>query len=247
MSDDLPPRNHNQPPEPTPVERGAELVANCNRWSAEVPKISDAEQAGRAQAFVDQLRAQTADVEAELKKEREPFDIEIAMLRTKYHQPLMLLGIALDRMKALASDWLDREKARIAREATERRQRAAEAEAAASAAREAAARSGATVEAEAAAREAEDEADALRAAALKPVERPQIRGEFSPRAMSLRVNWRAVITDEQKALKHFAKHPAIRAAALAAIVKLESEHARKVKDATLAPPGVRFDKEEKAA
>ena len=48
-------------------------------------------------------------------------------------------------------------------------------------------------------------------------------------------------------MKHFAKHPAIRAAALAAIVKLESEHARKVKDASQAPPGVRFDKEEKAA
>jgi hypothetical protein len=244
---DIPTVGHNQPPEPTPIERGAELVANCNRWSAEVPKISDAEQAGRAQAFVDQLRLTTADVEAEWKKEREPFDQEIVLLRVKYRDPLLMLGIALDKMKALTTDWLDREKARISRETAERKRLAAEAEVAARLAREQAARSGATVEAEAAALQAEDEAEALRAAALKPVARPQIRGEFSPRAMSLRVSWRAVITDEQKALKHFAKHPAIRAAALAAIVELESKHARKVKDAAQAPPGVRFDKEEKAA
>ena len=247
MSGDLPPRDHNQPPEPTPVERGAELVANCNRWSAEVPKIANAEQAGRAQAFIDQLRLETEAVEGAWKKEREPFDLALVALRAKYRPPLELLGIALDKMKLLAKDWLDREKARIAHEAAERKRLAAEAEAAALKARQDAARAGATVEAEAAARKAEEDAEALRTVALKPGPRAQIRGEFGPRAMSLRVNWRAVITDEKLALKHFAKHPAIRAAAVEAIVKLETKHAKLVKDPTLAPPGVRFDKDEKAA
>jgi hypothetical protein len=244
---DVPTVGHNQPPEPTPVERGAELLANCNRWSAEVPKISDAEQAGRAQAFVDQLRLTTADVEAAQKAERQPHDDAIGAIRAKYRGPLELLGIALDRMKALTTDWLDREKARITQEAAERKRLAAEAEAAARLAREQAARSGATVEAEAAARQAEEEAEALRAAALKPVERPQIRGEFSPRAMSLRANWHAVITDEAKALNHFAKHSDIRAAALAAIVKVATKQAKQCKDESAAPPGVKFTRSETAA
>lgn len=244
---DIPTVGHNQPPEPTPIERGADLVANCNRWSAEVSKIGNAEQAGRAQAFVDQLRLETEAIEAAWKKEREPFDEEIILLRTKYRPPLTLLGIALDKMKALTKDWLDREKARLAHEAAERKRVAAEAEAAARVARETAARAGATVEAEAAARHAEDEAEVARALALKPVERAQIRGEFSNKAMSLRSNWHAVITDEQKALRHFAKHPDIRAAALAAIVKVATRQAKEFKDASKAPPGVRFDNDEKAA
>lgn len=245
MDTDIPGSGHNQPPEPTPFERWAELVDNCNVWSTNVPKISSKEQAGRAQAFVDQLRLTTEDVEAEWKKEREPFDIEIAMLRTKYRAPLELLGIALDKMKALTKDWLDRETARLDHEAAERKRRAAEAEAAALKARQEAARAGASVEAEAKARHAEEQAETALALAAKPVERARIKGEFSAKAMSLHVYWKAVVFDEQKALKHFAKHPAIREAALAAIVKLETKHAGKVKDAAQAPPGVRFEKEER--
>jgi hypothetical protein len=191
------------------------------------------------------LRLTTEDVEAAQKAEREPHDLALVVIRAKYRAPLELLGIALDRMKALTKDWLDREKARLDHEAAERRRRAAEAEAAALKARQEAARAGATVEAEAKARHAEEQAEAALALAAKPVARAQIKGEFSAKAMSLHVYWKAVITDERAALKHFAKHPAIRAAALEAIVKLETAHARKVKDAAQAPPGVRFDKEER--
>lgn len=245
--DDLPPRDHNQPPEPVPALRWAELVDNCNVWSTNVTKIGSAEQAGRCQAFVDQLRLETEAVQGAWDQEREPHDLALVALRAKYRPPLELLGIALDKMKALAKDWLDREKARLAHEAAERKRLAAEAEAEALRLRQEAARGGATVQAEAAAREAEQEAETARALALKPVERAQIRGEFSPRAMSVRVTWSAVITDEKLALKHFARHPAIRTAALEAIVKLESAHARKVKDETQAPPGVAFKRDERAA
>jgi hypothetical protein len=140
----------NQPPEPTPLERGEELVAACNLWTATVPTIADAEQAGRAQAFIDQLRLETAAIEAAQKAERKPHDDAIVAIRARYRQPLELLGIALDRMKWLAGGWLDREKARIGREAAERERLAAEAEVAARVARETAARPGATVEDEAA-------------------------------------------------------------------------------------------------
>jgi hypothetical protein len=64
--------------------------------------------------------------------------------------------------------------------------------------------------------------------------------------MSLRTTWRAVIVDEGKALRYFARHPDIRAAALEAIVKVATKQAKELKDATKAPPGVRFEKEERA-
>lgn len=246
MDTDIPTIGDNFPPEPTPFERWAELVDNANLWAKNVPKITSAEQAGRCQAFVDQLRLTTTDIEAAEKAERAPHDLAIIAIRAVYRPPLELLGIALDKMKALAKDWLDREKARLAHEAAERKRLAAEAEAEALRLRQEAARGGATVEAEAAARHAEEEADALRADALKPAERPAIRGEFSAKAMSMRTYWSAVITDEKLALRHFAKHPAIRAAALEAILKLETKHAKLVKDAAQAPPGVRFVKTETA-
>jgi hypothetical protein len=243
---DIPTIGDNFPPEATPFERWAELVDAANVWSRNVPKISNAEQAGRAQAFVTQLRDTTADVEAAWKKEREPHDLAIVALRAKYRAPLELLGIALDRMKLLAGDWLDREKARLAHEAAERKRLAAEAEAAALKARQEAARAGASVEAEAKARHAEEQAEAALALAAKPVERAQIKGEFSAKAMSLRSNWHAVIVNESAALKHYSRHPSVRAATVAAVQKEANKQAKAFKDPTRAPPGVEFRNDEKA-
>jgi hypothetical protein len=159
---------------------------------------------------------------------------------------LELLGIALDKMKALAEGWLDREKARHAREAEDRRRAADAAIVAAAVAQTEAEKPGATVETALAARRAHDLAEAAVEEASKPAERAQIRGDYSARAMSLHAKWFAVIDDEQKALRHFARHPAIRAAALAAIVKVSTKHARDCKDPTKAPPGVRFERKETA-
>ena len=61
---------HNRPPEPTPIERASELVAAADTWLTTVEAIADAEQAGRAQTFVDQLRANRADLDAARKAER---------------------------------------------------------------------------------------------------------------------------------------------------------------------------------
>ncbi len=245
MNDDM--RGHNQPPEPTPRERAEALVANCNRWMVESPEIASAEQAGRLQGFIDQLRLARTDVEAELKARRAPHDAAIAGLKMAYHEPLNLLGIALAKAKGLADGWLGKEKTRLAREATERARAADEAAAVAARAREAAARAGATVESAALAAKAEADAVAAIEAASKPVERAQIRGELSARAMSGRTTWRAEIVDEQKALKHFSRHPEIRAAALAAVVKVATRQAKETKNEAAAPPGCRFVHAEKAA
>lgn len=245
MNDDM--RGHNLPPEPTPRERAEALVANCNRWMVESPEIASAEQAGRLQGFIDQLRLARTDVEAELKARRAPHDAAIAGLKMAYHEPLNLLGIALAKAKGLADGWLGKEKTRLAREATERARAADEAAATAARAREAAERAGATVESAAVAAKAEADAAVAIEAASKPVGRAQIRGELSSRAMSQRAVWSAVITDEQKALRHYARHIEVRAAALEAIRKIATREAKQIKSETGSPPGIAFRCDERAA
>jgi hypothetical protein len=213
----------------------------------ESPEVTNAEQAGRLQGFIDQLRLARTDVEAELKERRAPHDAAIAALKIQYHQPLTLLGIALAKMKGLADGWLDKEKARLAREATERKRAADEAAAAAARAREAAARDGATVESAALAAKAEADAAAAIKAASKPIPRAQIRGELSSKAMSQRAVWSAVIVDEQRALRHYARHIEVRAAALEAIRKIATREAKQIKSETGSPPGIAFRCDERAA
>lgn len=238
---------HNQPPEPTPLDRAATLVETANKWLAERGELASQDEAGRAQAFVDQLRGNAEDLEAARKAEREPYDLAIVVVQAKYREPLELVGIALEKLKGMATRWLDREKARVAREAEARRQAADEAEAEAARARAAADTRGAPVEAELVARKADETAERLRAAAQKPVERVAIRGDYSARAMSLRSNWKARVVDEKLALKHYGKDPDVRAAALVAATKLATKLAKTTKDARHAPPGFEFFNDEKAS
>src|ERR1700733_3632931 len=60
---DAPAVGHNRPPEPTPIERASELVANANLWLTTVEEINDADRAGRAQTFVNQLRGNRDDLD----------------------------------------------------------------------------------------------------------------------------------------------------------------------------------------
>src|SRR5262245_57973214 len=93
---DAPGMGHNNPPDA--FDRAAELVANANKWIAERPKIVDAEQAGLAQGFVDQLRACKSDLEKQWKRDREPYDLGIVALRATYRRPLELVGESLVQM-----------------------------------------------------------------------------------------------------------------------------------------------------
>jgi hypothetical protein len=234
---------HNQPPS-DPLERAGELVANANRWIKERPEIADEEQAGSCQLAIEQLRTVKADLEAAEKSEREPYDKLIGAIRIKYRDPLSLVGIALTRLQQIAGAWLTKKRDRAQAEAA-MRQRAAEE--AAQKANEAIEKAVAepSVEHDLAAQKATAEAEEANAAAGRGEGRAQIKGDYAGRAMSLHAYWSAEITDEALALRSYAKHPDIRAAALVAVRKVAGKEARTLKDETKAKPGIRFVKTEK--
>lgn len=239
MTDTAPSLGHNRPPEPTPLERASDLVANANRWTTERPTITDEEQAGAAQDFVGQLRDVRADLEVALKAERKPHDDAIGAIRIKYRDPLELIGIALLKMNGLLAPWLEAKDARLRRDAEERQRQADAAKQAAERATTAALQDG-SVEAELEARRRIEEANKLEVAAAKPVGRAQVKGDYSDRAMSLREYWSAQVTDETLALRSYAKHETVRRAALTQALREANKLARELKDESKAPPGFKF-------
>lgn len=239
MTDDAPGPGHNRPPDPS-IERAGELVAAANTWLTTVEAIADADQAGRAQTFVDQLRANRTDLDAALKAERKPHDDAIGEIKKRFTPPQGLTGIALQKLLALLQPWLKREEKRIADERTARQAEADRAAAEAERLRREAASSSSPVEAELAAQQAaKAAADAARLAAKKP-DRPQIKSDTSPRAMSLRTTWHARVVDESKALKSYAKNETVRAACLEVATRLATQLARSAKTKDAAPPGFEF-------
>jgi hypothetical protein len=239
----LPGPGHNQPPD-DPIERSAELVAAAERWVAERPQITDAEMAGTAQEFINQLRANKTDLEAAEKAEREPFDQAVGVIRVRYRSRLELIGIALAKMREKIKPWLDAEQARIDQAAARRQQ---EAEAARQQALDARAQADQTgsVEAEAKARQAEADLARIEKAAARGKGPAQVKGDLAPRAMSIRTTHYAVLIDEKKALQTYIGDPAVRAAGLLVATRLASALAKETRgDATRCPPGFEFRRKE---
>jgi len=242
MNDALPPRTHNQP---SLIERVHDLVRAANEGTASTPVIKDEETAGRFQGFIQQLRDARAELEAAKKRESKPHDDALYVIRLSYKDPFDLIELAHIRVQPLVDDWLQRLKVKVDDDAQRRREHAAALQAEADRLH-AIADEHDDIEARLRAIRAQEAADAARALAEKPVERAAIRGEFAPRAMSLRTRWAARIVDEEKALAHFIKHPEVRGAALGAILKVARRLAVQFKDQDVQPPGVEFTKSEKA-
>src|SRR5262245_14791333 len=228
----------NFPPEPV-IERADELVAATNRLIAEHRVVTDGDTAGRLDEFIKQLRQHRKAVEQQEKREREPHDRAAAEVRAKYKRPLMLLGQCLITAAQMATEYLVFKQARLDREAETRQRAADEAQARAERAAERAATAN-TIEAQIAVQQADEEADAARRLAEREPAKARVKGDLSNRAMSLRAYWSAQIVDETLALRHFAKHPEIRQAALIEVKRLCNRLARELKDESKAPPGVRF-------
>ena len=231
---------HNRPPEPTPIERASELVAAANTWLTTVEEINDADRAGRAQTFVNQLRANRDDLDAALKAERKPHDDAIGEIKKRFTSPQSLTGIALQKLLALLKPWLGKEKQRLADEQAARQVEAEKTAAEAEALRKAAATAADPVEAELRARDAAKAAEqAARAAARKP-QRAQIKSDLAPRAMGLTTRWHARVVDEKAALKSYAKNETVRLACLEVATRLATQLARSAKTKDAAPPGFEF-------
>jgi hypothetical protein len=234
---------HNRPPDPS-IERAGELVAAANLWLTTVEAIADADQAGRAQTFVDQLRANRTDLDAALKAERKPHDDAIGEIKKRFTTPQGLTGIALRKLLDLLAPWLGKEKQRLADEQAARKVEADRAAVEAERLRREAAGAPDPVEAELRAQQAaKAAADAAKLAAKKP-DRPQIKSDTSPRAMSLRTSWHAEVVDERLALRAFVKNESFRADCLEIAKAMANALARSAKSESAAPAGFRFFKKE---
>ena len=201
--------------------------------------------AGLAQGFVTQLRECRTDLQAAEATEREPHDTAIVEIRKRYLDPREMIDIALTRIGELLTPYLSAKEDRLRAAALKAQEDAAQAKRVA-ATLTSFAEGEQSVEAELAARRATEEAERLEKLAAKPAERAQVKGDLSVRAMSLRENWKAEITDRKAALRHYGKDEDVLAAAAAKALQKAGVLAREKKRADAAPPGFRFFKTEKA-
>lgn len=237
---------NNNPPDALLAEAN-ERIDFANRWLTERAEIADDEIADKAGGFKGQIAATRKALDNRRLDENRKWDAGQA---AKYRSPLDLLQRAHDAIDAKIKAWL---KVKDERLAAEKRAQEAEAarirqeaeEAQRQAEEEASKKGGDVLRAQQAAEDAAERAKVAAELAAAPVQRAAVKGTYTQRAITLRTYWDAKITDEAKALKSYAKHPTIRAAALEAIQRVAKAEAISTKDKTKAPAGVEFYSEER--
>jgi hypothetical protein len=237
---------NNNPPDQL-LEEANERIDAANKWLTERPEITDDEIADKAGGFKAQLAATFKALDERRLAENRA---HLAAQDAKYKTPLALLKAGLDAVDAKIRAYL---KAKQDRLDEERRKQEAAAkaaqEAAAAAAKkaeeEASKKGGDPLRAQLAADQAKEKAAQAAQAAAAPAERAAIKGTYTQRAVTLKTYWSARIVDETAALKAYAKHPDIRAAALAAILKIAKDDAVATKDPAKAKPGIEYFSEQR--
>lgn len=251
MDTALPPKDHNNPPDPLIIEMD-ERIDNANKWLKERPDWEkwDLATADKANFFVEQIQATWKALDDRRLEEGRAFT---AKQKAFYSDPLALLIMAKDKMKALRTSWLKREDDRVLeakrKAEAEAKRLADEADAARIKAEKAAkAKGGDPLRAELAATKALEVATEAAAVAEAAPVKAQISGTYSSRAKGLTDYWSGEVTDMSLAFKHYnakgsPKKDRLALAIKAAIEQFANEDARALKDETKAPPGVKFNKD----
>ncbi len=237
---------NNNPPDALLAEANERIDA-ANKWLVERPEITDEEIADKAGGFKAQIAATRKALDDRRLTEKRAF---LADQDAVYNTPLDLLQRAFDAIDGKIRAFLKAKDARIAeekrkQEAEAERLRQEAADAARRAEEEAKKKGGDVLRSQAAAEALVKQAEEAATLAARPIARAAVKGTYTQRAITLRTYWDAKITDETKALKSYAKHPAIRLAALEAIKRVAKAEAIETKDATKAPAGVEFFSEER--
>jgi hypothetical protein len=241
---------HNNPPEPTPIERAESLIPACDDWTGK-GALTNEDEARDLGEFLVQIRKARQALIDERDAAKKPYEDALALIDSRFKVPVAKLEMAIERiggskrMTGLLADWMKREQDRLRAEAEEKRKAAEDAARDAQRASDKAAVDGgidAAVDAEQAALAA---AEAEAAARKAPV-RARVRGDLAPRALHLRDYWSAVIKDWPLARKAYRKNPKVVKAYDEAVQAAADVEARQVKDVTKAPPGVEFIKREQA-
>lgn len=231
----------NNPPDPLVLEAD-ERIDTAEKWLTERAEIADADMADKAAFFVTQINATFKALDDQRKDENRKWD---AAQSKKYSDPLSLLTKAKEKLVAMRTAWLKREQTRVAAEKAkveaEAKRVADEAAAAAARAEKKPDNLRAQLEAEKAAKSAQEAADLAAAAPTKAI----IKGNYTKVAVGLRTFWSATITDRALAFKTYKTNAIVLAAIDEAMVRVASAQAKLDKDASKAPPGVKFISEER--
>jgi hypothetical protein len=221
-------------------ERVEELCAATNDWNARVAEINDEDTARRCDDFLNQLTAELKKLADQEKTEKAPHRKEIERIGLAYGGLRLVLETAKAMIQPKMRDWLNRKRERLTAEKKARQE--AEAERLAREAEIAAAKAGPTVESQVRAQQAQERADEAAALATEPIQRAQVRGQYSPRARSLRVSWAAEVIDIVRCFARYQDHPDV----LAVLTKLASAEARAT-HGQIQLPGCRLVEKEIAA
>lgn len=262
----------NNPPETAALDRAAETLARIKEWLEDHPAIQSAAEAGEVSGFVASLRSLKTDLGKAQDVEIAPHEEAMDRVKARF-SPTMIDVVARGKLLlTMAGDWLARERQReaaekAARDAEARRlreeadrlerermeQRRRENEEAARAKEEA--ERDPVREAQLEAERAERErlaSDALKVAreaeraATKKAAPVTIKSDSGARAIRTVTYWSAVVTDEAAAIETYRDHEEVRAATLAAALKVATAIAKATKSESGAPAGFRFVKDERA-
>lgn len=228
---------HNITPYDEITTRTDELIATANRWLAERPEIADDGQAGKANDFLTQLRAEFKAADKQRTAEKAPHTAAGKAVDERYRLVKAKLELAVNAIKAKLTVWLKKQQdiedaARLQREETARKEQEEADRLAAEAADKP------TIEGQIEAEEARKRAEAAEKDAARPV-RAQAKGEIG-RAATLRTVYRGEIENIEFCLAHYRNDTRLR------------EALQKIVDADIRAgdhniPGVKIRQEQKAA
>lgn len=233
---------HNQPPDPmAPIRLRVEaLLLNANAW-IKVKEIATEEEAAKLEDAFNQVRKYASDtgvLETERKAMNKPLRDEIADNDALFRPLVTSVKAAMAALAELRDQWLRKVQARQDAERIAAARALAEAQ---EAARKAAEKPVETIEDIIIVEEAQEAVKAAVAVAnVAQAARPQIKGEFSARAGSLRTFYSAEIVDLNMAIDYFRSDEELRAC----VQKLADAEARAKKN-DLAIPGVKLKTEER--
>ena len=193
---------HNLPPETDATfdqlsARTSALVENANRWIEERPELGNEAEAEKAGDFLDQLRKQSREIEAERKARKKPHSEAATAVDSKYNPLKRPVEIAGKFIKEKLTVWLEKQDA-----IKEEERRAAEAvarkaqEEADRAAQEAAEK--VSVENVVAAEDAQKRAEDAQRAERRTQAGPKVASAYGGRSKSLRTRTVVEIEDATK-------------------------------------------------
>lgn len=235
---------HNNPPLDDPLEalkaRADELKQAAAVWLDERPTITDQDMCDRAADYRAQIKALAKACDEKRTELVKPLNDKVKLINTDYKAVPKLLE-AVDKMLGQRmAPFLEEQRRKIEEAQRKAREEAEAAKRAAEEAQRAAEEQGSLAALEAAQAAEAEAKEAKRQAAEANKQRAGAKGQYAPRAQSIRRSYSAKITDYRQALEHFAYSEEVKEA-----VQLAADRAAKQHKLELNVPGVEVIEDKK--